>query len=1388
MADTILDTAGTTGVLTMNGDVVGTIDATPMAGSYNTLLDVDWYAVNLTRGHEYSFTAAASGGLTDIAIYVADANRNVLDATGVVNSVGVAGIYYYYALTTGTVYFSISAGSSNAATLTGSYDISVNDNGEFPDSILDTAATTGQLYATGLATTGNIDSTPMSGSFNKSVDHDWYAIPLFAGHHYTFSAASAGTFGLTDVAIDLSDANRNILNSQGVVDSGANGTATFTYTATTTGKVYLDVAAGGSNAANLLGEYQVSVTDNGGDTIVDTPATPASLSFDPTSHLAVVTGEIFATPTQGSFNTTVDHDWYAVSLTAGHTYSFDGIATSGINEVAIALRDANRNAVDPQGVVDGFGPRFTYTPRVSGTYYFDISAGGSNPQGETGSYEILANDLGAEPPDTVLDTSATTASLTMNGTVTGTIDALPVSGSFNTSIDHDWFAVSLTAGERYTFSAQGTLGSGLSDVAISLMDANRTVVDDQGVVDGGSTNSTITFTAPTPGTYYLAIGAGGSNAASAFGGYQITATDNPNHLVINLVADSSVTAEFGPNYQTSTFWTGVEAAANFFQTNFFDPVTVTITVGWGEVGGLPVPSGAAESLQNQSTFTFSQIVAALRNDAQSASDATAVAHLPTGDPGAGGTDFRISDAEARALGLSAVAAPQDGFIGIGTNWNPTDANFVGVVMHEISEVLGRGSDINPATGSCTGSYSVLDLFRYSAGTPEPSSATGPGGSTYFSIDGGATGLDTFSSTAGEDPGGDWAAGTNDAFAAVLPSGTAPVSFADLTEMDVLGYDTAAPPIPVTLGGIDYRVPVPNGGTTATPMSYIGAAAIPHAGYHFAIEYIGTAGNAGYLREGDSAALVRQGLSIVSVYANAGMSGTNADGSYSDAWVNYFSNSGAHGQGTADAIDAINAARAAGQTSGAIYFSVNLDPTDARSGITQAAALAEIDEYFREINTYFAQVAAPYSIGVFGAGDTLSSLQADPSSGVKYTWLADTWFGQIGAVSSKSMEQTDTTGSALVGGNSVDLDTAYGADFGHWNRSSPPATEDFSADDRSDIFWRDPTSGTDVAWMMNGNTVSGTQTLYNVPSGFTVAGMGDFTGNGASDILWRNPSTGADQVWLMGGGTITASAAINSLPSAWTVADIADFNGDGIDDILLRNPSTGANFIWTMKGDQIADGNEIYNVPSSWTIAGVGKFFGGDQPDILLRQASTGTNFIWQMVGPTIAGGTLLNNADASWSVAGLGDFNGDGTTDILMRQASSGTNLVWTIHNGTVSGSAVLPNAPSGWTVAAVADFTGNGTDDILMRNAANGTNLLWTMQNGQVGQSTVLNNLPSNWSVAQVGDFNGDGTPDVLWHDSTGGANLVWTMSSSGSITSSLPVNTVPTSFAAVNNGHLTG
>jgi RTX calcium-binding nonapeptide repeat (4 copies) len=132
------------------------------------------------------------------------------------------------------------------------------------DTVLDTASTNASLTI-GATATGAISTVPESGSFTTSLDHDWLAVNLVAGHVYTFSAQAtfSASDNLNDVAIDLRSSNRTILDSQGAVDAGANAASTFTYAATSSGTEYLDISAGGSNPASLTGIYQITATDSG---------------------------------------------------------------------------------------------------------------------------------------------------------------------------------------------------------------------------------------------------------------------------------------------------------------------------------------------------------------------------------------------------------------------------------------------------------------------------------------------------------------------------------------------------------------------------------------------------------------------------------------------------------------------------------------------------------------------------------------------------------------------------------------------------------------------------------------------------------------------------------------------------------------------------------------------------------------------------------------------------------------------------------------------------------------------------------------------------------------------------------------------------------------------
>ena len=132
------------------------------------------------------------------------------------------------------------------------------------DTVLDTASTNASLTI-GATATGTISAVPESGSFTTSLDHDWFAVNLIAGHVYTFSAQAtpSASDNLNDVAIDLTGSSRTILDGQGVVDAGANAASSFTYAATSSGTEYLDISAGGNNPARLTGIYQITATYSG---------------------------------------------------------------------------------------------------------------------------------------------------------------------------------------------------------------------------------------------------------------------------------------------------------------------------------------------------------------------------------------------------------------------------------------------------------------------------------------------------------------------------------------------------------------------------------------------------------------------------------------------------------------------------------------------------------------------------------------------------------------------------------------------------------------------------------------------------------------------------------------------------------------------------------------------------------------------------------------------------------------------------------------------------------------------------------------------------------------------------------------------------------------------
>ncbi|GAC1356434.1 MAG: hypothetical protein NVSMB42_15210 [Herpetosiphon sp.] len=314
----------------------------------------------------------------------------------------------------------------------------------------------------------------------------------------------------------------------------------------------------------------------------------------------------------------------------------------------------------------------------------------------------------------------------------------------------------------------------------------------------------------------LAGGAGSGGTTTVASG------SSASPFLINISWDASVSsAPVG-------FQSAVIAAAQYLESKFADPVTINISVGYGEVNGTALSSGSlGQSLSYLNSYSYSTLRGSLAADATSPQDSSFLASLPSAAPVSG--PFWTTSAEAKALGLSsATGTGTDGFVGFSSAYPFTYANstgvssgtydFNGTALHEMTEVMGRLMLAGQTIGSAANSYDLLDMMHYSSAGVRDFSASTPG---YSSVDGGQTSLGQFNTAGGD--GGDWASSVaNDALDAMSASGVVNAFSAnDVIEMDALGWNTPSVPAPLpapTPTPSPAPVPVAPTGVSVTPVT------------------------------------------------------------------------------------------------------------------------------------------------------------------------------------------------------------------------------------------------------------------------------------------------------------------------------------------------------------------------------------------------------------------------------------------------------------------------------------------------------------------------------------------------------------------------------------------
>ena len=441
---------------------VATIDSTTTS-FFDFASDTDWFAVTLSAGENLQI-------IYDTLLYIDIANVQFYDASGTLiadtfNEVdGLAFVENYAGFTAaaaGTYYVAFT-GSPSGPPADGEYGF--------------VSRTTFDEYAADTSTAGTVVlGQSISGTLQTAGDEDWIAITLTDGETVTIAVNVNGEVN----DIHLRDASGQIVASNIADDPFS--PMDLTYDVTAAGSYYISIGWGGINGGAL---------ENTNYTI-DTSSIPTTVDLaGDTSTLGTLA---IGGTSDSDFNSTADHDWFAITVTAGQQIRFNILNGptdfAGFESSTLRLYNSNGNQITSSSNTE-----LIYTFNTADTYYI---AGISS---DIGTYTIAATEIPAD----LADNTSTTGTISIGETVTSYID---------TPYDEDWFQFTAAEGQIIHFalasSAQGNLRLRIYN-------------------DNGSTNSYINsfeggFRATTAGTYYVEVDT--FNYTSGSPSYTLTATE-----------------------------------------------------------------------------------------------------------------------------------------------------------------------------------------------------------------------------------------------------------------------------------------------------------------------------------------------------------------------------------------------------------------------------------------------------------------------------------------------------------------------------------------------------------------------------------------------------------------------------------------------------------------------------------------------------------------------------------------------------------------------------------------------------------------------------------------------------------------------------------------------
>ena len=393
--------------------------------------DTDWFRMKLVAGQTYQINGPANALL------------NVVLPNGEVMTLPLPfSNYAHFVAPVSGDYFL----SANSLGTTGFYSLTVED---VPDPHPSAVTTPDSLAVGGTVT---VTDNPNSVSF----DDDWFAIDVVAGQSYVLSTSAANG------RVYVVDGAGEVIAIEGNVGQG--GTLVH-FTATETGRLYAGAQHPGGSTYTL--SLQAVADDHG-----ETAASAGSMTI--------------GTPVNGVWETKGDDDAYAVTLSAGSSYSFAVEAQGDITQRGF-VRILDQSGAEVWNSLGQANEQTTlFSPEADGTYYV-IAGGELSGSDSIGSWNytltsaLVANDL--------TDNILTTGTLAVGG---------QVASAFDTPGDRDWFKVDLVQGQSYLFTMN----------AQNPQDSRLALYDAQGHLVHSASDATfgpqLHHTAETTGTYFVA--------------------------------------------------------------------------------------------------------------------------------------------------------------------------------------------------------------------------------------------------------------------------------------------------------------------------------------------------------------------------------------------------------------------------------------------------------------------------------------------------------------------------------------------------------------------------------------------------------------------------------------------------------------------------------------------------------------------------------------------------------------------------------------------------------------------------------------------------------------------------------------------------------------------